>query len=361
MTPKEPQGSKPQDPKKSTGKKAPVSPRTRAAATPDRFTVLSFAEYRERRRRIVMCTAYDAPQARAAAAAGIDVVLVGDSIGTTSFGQPNTLGVTIDDMVRATRSVTTAAPELFVVGDMPFMSWQADHSEGMRNAARLITQGGAQMVKVEGASADTLRLVSDLDDAGIPVMGHVGLTPQSVHAFGGYRAQGKEVDGIVDLLTDVQQLLQAGVSALVLECIPAEVARQITQMSPVATIGIGAGPDCNGEVQVFHDLVGLGGDFRPRHARRYVDAAELITQGLRDYAADVRKHRFPAEEQTIHIDGDVLDDAMVAYVEELVGDLDEFLDDMEDDDEDDGEYDGGTYSDGPQLPHFGGPFGGSLN
>ncbi len=267
-------------------------------------TIHTFAQRKTTGEPIVMITAYDAPSARAAEAAGVDAVLVGDSLGMTVLGYENTLAVTLDDMVRHTAAVARVARDTFIVADMPFGSYQASPDDAVTNAVRLVAEGGAHAVKIEGGRA-AAPLVRRIVDAGIPVMGHVGFTPQSVHAFGGYTVQGKDVVSARRLVRDALELDRAGAFAIVLELVPAELAALITRRVRAATIGIGAGVGCDGQVQVFHDLVGLG-TFTPRHAKRYVDVGALITEALTSYAADVRARVFPGEDHLTHASQDVI-------------------------------------------------------
>ena len=287
---------------------APVSP------TP-RVTAPSLRAMKEAGRPIVMLTAYDYHAARLVEAAGVDAVLVGDSLGMTMLGYSSTLPVTIDDMVRATAAVSRACSHALVIADMPFMSYAADHAEGMRNAGRLIAEGGAHAVKVESASTATLDLVEGLIDAGIPAMGHVGLTPQSVNTLGGYHAQGKDVASATLAIAQSLSLEDAGAFAIVLECVPAELAERISELLTIPTIGIGAGSGCDGQVQVFHDLLGLG-EFLPKHAKRYADIGGAIMQAVSAYANDVRDGAFPSDGQSTHLSIDVIDqiDAVIAEV-----------------------------------------------
>jgi len=270
-----------------------------------RVTSSSLQSLKEAGRRIVMLTAYDFHTARLVEAAGVDSILVGDSMGMTVLGHRSTLPVTMDDMLRATAAVSRACERVLVVGDMPFMSYQADYAEGMRNAGRFLAEGGAQAVKLESASQDTLVLVAGLTDAGIPVMGHIGLTPQSVNTLGGYRTQGRSCDSATRLISDALELQQAGAFAIVLECVPVELAERVSAMLDIPTIGIGAGVGCDGQVQVFHDLVGLG-DFVPRHAGRYAEVGAAISDAVARYADDVRDGAFPAEPHTVHMDAETL-------------------------------------------------------
>ncbi len=269
-----------------------------------RITAPAFRALKEAARPIVVITAYDYHGARLVEAAGVDAILVGDSLGMTVLGHGSTLPVTMDDMVRATAAVSRATSRALVIADMPFMSYAADYAEGMRNAGRLIAEGGAAAVKVENASSATLDLVAGLTEAGIPVMGHVGLTPQSVNTLGGYRTQGKDVSGATLAIADALALEEAGAFAVVLECIPTELAERISAMLTIPTIGIGAGAGCDGQVQVFHDLLGIG-DYLPKHAKRYADLADTIVEAVSAYADDVRSGTFPGEEQSSHLDGAV--------------------------------------------------------
>jgi len=254
--------------------------------------------------RVVMVTAYDTPSARLADEAGVDVILVGDSLGMTVLGYPSTLPVTMDDMLRATAAVVRGASRPLVVADMPFLSYQVTHEEALRNAGRFLAETGAQAVKLEGGRT-VAPLVERLVATGVPVMGHVGLTPQSVHVFGGYTVQARDEEGALELLADCRALEAAGAFAIVLELVPAEIAALISRELAVPTIGIGAGAGCDGQVQVFHDLLGLGGR-APRHAGHYADIGAEIVRALSAYAADVRARVFPAEAQLTHADADVV-------------------------------------------------------
>ena len=292
-----------------------------------RVTAPSMRAMKDAGRPIVVLTAYDYHGARLVEAAGVDAVLVGDSLGMTVLGHTSTLPVTMDDMVRATTAVSRACTHALVIADMPFMSYAAEYAEGMRNAGRLIAEGGAAAVKVENASPATLDLVAGLTEAGIPVMGHVGLTPQSVNTLGGYRTQGRDMAGATSAITDALALEEAGAFAVVLECVPAELAERISSLLAIPTIGIGAGAGCDGQVQVFHDILGLG-EFLPKHAKRYVDVGAAIQQAVSAYADDVRDGTFPGEAQSTHLKPEIVDelDAIIAGAngEEIVyGELDE--------------------------------------
>lgn len=275
-------------------------------------TATSFAAFKEARRPIVMLTAYDHPTARLVDSAGVDAILVGDSLGMTVLGMRSTLGVTIDDMVRHTSAVASATRHAMVIADMPFMSYQADPAEGIRNGGRLVAEGGAAAVKIEGAAPSTLEVIRRLVEAGVPVMGHLGLTPQSVNVLGGYRSQAKDAPAAAKLMSDALACQAAGAFAIVLECIPAELAARVTELLSIPTIGIGAGPDCDGEVQVFHDVLGLG-EHLPRHAKRYADLSAAIVSAVEDYAAEVRDKAFPAEENSVHVEPESLAEAELLF------------------------------------------------
>ncbi len=256
-----------------------------------------------------MVTAYDYTAARIADAAGIPIILVGDSLGMVVLGYDSTIPVTMDDMVRHGRMVSRGAAEALVVVDLPFMAYQVDANEAMRNAGRLMQEGGAHTVKMEGgvAIADTVRRIVD---AGVPVMGHIGLTPQSVNALGGYRVQGRTKAAARRVLDDALALQDAGAYAVVLECVPSQLARLITERLTIPTIGIGAGPNCDGQVQVFHDMLGLFADFVPRHARRYANLAEDVGAAFRQYADDVRSGAFPSDAESFTMNEQVLADLL---------------------------------------------------
>ena len=258
-----------------------------------------------------MVTAYDYTAARIADAAGIPILLVGDSLGMVVLGYDSTIPVTMDDMVRHSRMVSRGAVEALVVTDLPFMSYQVDADAAMRNAGRLMQEGGAHTVKLEGgvAVAGTVRRIVD---AGVPVMGHIGLTPQSVNALGGYRVQGRTKAAARRVWDDAKALQDAGAYAVVLECVPSPLARVITERLTIPTIGIGAGPNCDGQVQVFHDMLGLYSEFVPKHARRYANLGEDIGMAFGRYAADVRDGSFPNESESFTMNEELLADLMDA-------------------------------------------------
>ncbi len=252
---------------------------------------------------LVMVTAYDAPSARVADEAGVDAVLVGDSVAMVVLGYDDTLQVTVDDMARHVAAVARTRPRALVVADLPWMSYHLSVDEAVRNAAVLI-RAGAEAVKLEGGRR-RLPVVEALLGAEIPVMGHLGLTPQSVHVMGGYRVQGQQADAAEALVDDALALAGAGCFAVVLECVPRELAAAVTRAVPVPTIGIGAGPDCDGQVLVFHDLVGLEDRVLPRFVRRYGSLKAEAVAAVAAYGADVRSGRFPSDEESYHLSADV--------------------------------------------------------
>ena len=268
---------------------------------PKRVTVPWLKAARAEGRRIVMLTAYDAPSARIADAAGVDCLLVGDSIGSNVLGHECELPVTMDDIVRATQAVSRGADRALVIADMPFGSYQVGEDEAMRNAVRLIKEGGAHAVKLEGG-APVLPLVKRMTAAGIPVVGHLGYTPQSTHAMGGARVQGKFHDDAKVILADARGLAAAGAFCIVLELIPVELAEVVTRGVSVPTIGIGSGPHCDGQVQIWHDVLGLGGDRVYRHVKRYAELGAAARDALSHYGDDVRNGAFPTREHAAAMD-----------------------------------------------------------
>lgn len=265
---------------------------------PQRVTARDFPAMKARSERIAMVTAYDYPSAVLADAAGMDALLVGDSLGMVVLGYANTVPVTLDDILHHTRAVARARTRALVVADMPFLSCHVGENEAVRGAGRLLKEGGAAAVKLEGGEEVT-PVVRRLVAAGIPVMGHLGLTPQAVNRLGGFRVQARDIPSARRLLQDARALEAAGVFGIVLELVPAEAAAAVSAALSVPTIGIGAGPHCDGEVQVLHDLLGIPEEGRRRHTRRYAETGAAIREALAAYAADVRRGAFPGEEQTV--------------------------------------------------------------
>lgn len=275
-------------------------------AEPDRRPV-TVPEVRSRKLRderragaLIMVTAYDYPSAGAADRAGVDVILVGDSLANVVLGYETTNQATLDDMVRHTAAVTRARPRALVVGDMPWMSFHVSREDTLRNAARLIREGGAGAVKLEGG-AERVEMIEAIRSAEIPVMGHIGLTPQSVHATGGYKVAGRGAEDARRLIGDALALEEAGVFALVLEGVPTALAKVITDRVAVPTIGIGAGPHTDGQVLVYHDLLGLHFGRYPKFVRKYADLAGAATAAIANWMTDVRSGDFPAPDESYHM------------------------------------------------------------
>ncbi|MCC6146190.1 MAG: 3-methyl-2-oxobutanoate hydroxymethyltransferase [Anaerolineaceae bacterium] len=267
---------------------------------PDRkkTSIYTFRKKKEQHSPISVLTAYDTPTARLVDQAGLDAILVGDSVGMAVLGYSTTLPVTMDDMIHHCKAVSRGTKNAFLIGDMPFLSYQVSTPEAVRNAGRFLQEAGMDAVKLEGGKeqAGTIRAIVQV---GIPVMGHLGLTPQSVHQLGGFRPQGKLADSAIKLLEDARVLEEAGCFSLVLESIPARLAQFISEHISIPTIGIGAGAGCDGQVLVIHDLLGLLGDFKPKFVKRYINLQEIILQALNTYREDVEQHAFPAPEHCI--------------------------------------------------------------
>ena len=270
-----------------------------------RVTISDIKDMKARGEKIPMITAYDYTSARIVDASGIPMILVGDSLGQVMLGYDSTVPVTMDEMIHHTKAVARGASNALIVGDMPFMSYQTGSTDALRNAARFLQEAGAQTVKLEGgvAMASTVqRLVS----SGIPVMGHIGLTPQSVNQLGGYKVQGKTLKTAVRVMEDARALETAGAFAIVLECVPESLSKLITDRLSIPTIGIGAGKECDGQVQVFHDMLGMINDFVPKHAKRYATLGDTIAGSLKQYAAEVREQSFPGPDHSYHLKEEVL-------------------------------------------------------
>lgn len=249
--------------------------------------------------KIVCLTAYDFPTARLLDEAGVDVVLVGDSVGMVVLGHENTLPVTMEEMLHHTRAARRGVRRALLVADMPYGSYHIEPAESVRHAVRFIKEAGAEAVKIEGGER-RVELIARLVEAEIPVMGHVGLTPQSLHALGGFRVQGKTAQAAEQVLRDAHAVEAAGAFSIVLESMPRELAAQITRELRIPTIGIGAGPDCDGQILVLHDMIGLGLGHTPKFARRYANVGEVISRAVSEYAADVRTGSFPSDEESYH-------------------------------------------------------------
>jgi len=266
-----------------------------------RVTITDIKAMKRKNEKIPMLTAYDYVTARMVDEAGVPSILVGDSLGMVMLGYESTIPVTMEDMLHHTRAVARGARKALIIGDMPFMTYHASMADALHNAARFIQEAGAQAVKLEGGEvvAGTVRR---LVECGIPVMGHIGLTPQSVNQLGGFKVQGKGLEEGRKLLNDARALEEAGAFAVVLECIPAPLSKLITQKVGIPTIGIGAGPDCDGQVQVISDLLGLYTEFVPKHARQYASLAGQIRSAVSSYVSDVKSVAFPTAEHSYAMD-----------------------------------------------------------
>ncbi len=268
-----------------------------------KITTSYLREQKLRHEPITCLTAYDYATARLVDEAGIEMVLVGDSLAQTMLGYENTLSVTVDEMLHHVKAVRRGVKHALLLADMPYGSYQVDADDGLRNATRFVKEGGAEVVKIEGGEkrADLIRRIIDAE---IPVAGHIGLTPQSVNVMGGYKVQGKNLSGIEQLMRDAVALDRAGVACLVLEGIPREVAAMITAEVSTPTVGIGAGPECDGQVLVIHDLLNLTFAAPAKFARRYGDAAALISKAVREFRADVKSSQYPSDEESYHLPKD---------------------------------------------------------
>jgi 3-methyl-2-oxobutanoate hydroxymethyltransferase len=266
-----------------------------------RVTITEIKDMKQRKDKIPMLTAYDYVTAKMVDEAGVPLILVGDSLGMVMLGYESTIPVTMEEMIHHTKAVVRGAKKALIIGDMPFMSYHISVPDALHNAARFIQEGGTQAVKLEGGEV-VAEKVRRLVDCGIPVMGHIGLTPQSIHQLGGFKVRGKAVEEAKKLLNDARILEEAGAFAIVLECTPAPLSKLITQKLTIPTIGIGAGPDCDGQVQVVSDLLGLYTDFVPKHAKQYARLAGEIKNAVSSYISEVKSRSFPTMEQSYTMD-----------------------------------------------------------
>ena len=268
-------------------------------------TVTTIQKMKDTHQKISMLTAYDYTTAKLIDEAGVHMILVGDSLGMTMLGYENTLEVTMEDMIHHGKAVARGAKETMIVVDMPFMSYQTSVYDAVVNAGRLIKEGGAQAIKLEGGEK-VCPHIKAITEASIPVMAHLGLTPQSVNEFGGFKVQGKSFDAARTLIEDAKKVEAAGAFAIVLECVPDKLAKMITEAVSIPTIGIGAGPDCDGQVLVYQDMLGMYGDMQPKFAKRFVNAGEIMKQAFAQYCKEVAEGVFPAKEHCFHIDEEIL-------------------------------------------------------
>jgi len=270
-----------------------------------RVTISRIKGMKPKGEKITMVTAYDYSTAKIVDQVGIPLILVGDSLGMVVLGYDSTIPVTMDDMLHHTKAVVRGTKRAMVIGDMPFMTYQVSIEDALRNAARFIQEGGAQAVKLEGG-VTVAEKVRRVVECGIPVMGHIGLTPQSVHQLGGFRVQGKTSEAAASLLEDATALEEAGAFGIVLETVPAPLAALITQRVSIPTIGIGAGVDCDGQVQVINDILGSFTDFVPKHAKQYARLSDIIQSALAEYYDEVRAGRFPTDQHSFSMDESIL-------------------------------------------------------
>ncbi len=277
-----------------------------------RITVAEIKEMKRRKEKIPMLTAYDYTTAKIVDEAGVPLILVGDSLGMVVLGYESTIPVTIEEMLHHTRAVVRGTKKSLVIGDMPFMTYHASISEAMHNAARFIQQAGAQAIKLEGG-VNVAETVNQIVNCGIPVMGHIGLTPQSIHQLSGFKVQGKTPEAAQRLLKDALSLEEAGAFAVVLEVVPAPLAKLITEKLSIPTIGIGAGPNCDGQVQVISDLLGMFTDFVPKHAKQYARLAETMNSAITSYINEVKDGAFPTDKQSFTMDESLLQKCCTHY------------------------------------------------
>ena len=266
-----------------------------------KITPVDIQAMKKEGKKITMLTAYDYPLALLEDRAGIDIILVGDSVGMTVLGYLNTLPVTMDEMIHHTKAVTRGAKYALIIGDMPFMSYNTSERDAILNAGRFMKEGGADAVKLEGG-VSVKGIVKALVKAGIPVMGHIGLTPQTISMLGGFKVQGKDAEGAQKIIDDALQLEEAGAFSVLLEAVPAPIAKMVTERLTVPTIGIGAGVHCDGQVLVVHDILGLFDRFTPKFAKRYVNLSELMLKAFESYREEVSKGTFPTDQHSFHID-----------------------------------------------------------
>ncbi len=274
----------------------------------NRVTTFDLREKKGKGEKSTMLTAYDYSQAKIVDEAGVDMILVGDSLGMVVLGYENTLAVTLEEMIHHGKAVVRGSQRAMVVMDLPFMTYQVNRDDALRNAGRVIQETGAQAVKLEGG-IEVVEAVRGMVEAGIPVMGHLGLTPQSVGQLGGYKVQGKDKEAAKKMFEDAKALEEAGAFAIVLECVPWQLAEFITAQLSIPIIGIGAGKNCDGQVLVFHDVLGMFDEFRPKFVKQYLNLREEMVKGIKDYVGEVKKGDFPGEEHIFNL-GETLEELL---------------------------------------------------
>jgi 3-methyl-2-oxobutanoate hydroxymethyltransferase len=261
-------------------------------------STLDFKKMKDDREPIAMMTAYDYPAAKLVEEAGLDLILVGDSLGMVALGYESTTAVTLDDMIIHTKAVTRGAPGTFVVTDMPFMTFHTSVADTLNNAKRLVQEGGARAVKLEGGSVEVITMIERLTAAGVPVVAHLGLTPQTVGVLGGYKVQGKDAETANRLVAEAKRIEQAGAFMIVLECVPKQLGQKVTEECMIPTIGIGAGPDTDGQVLVYHDVIGYGVNRVPKFVKQYTNVSGIIREAVDGYISDVKERRFPEDDHS---------------------------------------------------------------
>lgn len=269
-------------------------------------TVLSFCDAKKNGNKLTMLTAYDYTTSKIVDEAGVNSILVGDSLGMVMLGYEDTLSVTMEDMIHHTKAVSRGAKNALVIGDMPFMSYSTGERDAVINAGRLLSEGRANCVKLEGGK-EVANVIRAIVDAKIPVCAHIGLTPQALNALGGFKVQGKDEKAARSIIEDALAVQEAGAFAVVLECVPALLAKRITELLDIPTIGIGAGPHCDGQVLVYQDMLGLYGDFKPKFVKKFANAGEVMTMGIKQYIEEVETGQFPSEEHTFKISEEVIE------------------------------------------------------
>ncbi len=265
-----------------------------------RMTTHKIRQMKAKKKKIVMLTAYDAPTAKILSDCGVDIILVGDSVGNSLLGYESTIPVTLNDIIHHCAAVARAHPNSLIVGDMPFMSYKVSVEQALENCGRLLQEGGAEAVKIEGGGR-VIEKIAAIVDAGIPVMGHIGLTPQSIYELGGYRVQGRTADTAISLVETAKKIEAAGAFSLVIELVPSETARLITESIDIPTIGIGAGPHCDGQVLVLWDMLGLFDEFHPKFLKKYANIRSVIADAVTQYSTEVRSGKFPDMEHSFEL------------------------------------------------------------
>ncbi len=266
-----------------------------------RKTTHKIKQLKKKDKKIVMLTAYDAPTASILSECGVDMILVGDSVGNALLGYESTIPVTLDDVIHHSAAVARAKPDCLIIGDMPFMSYKVSIEQALENCSLMLQEGGAEAVKIEGASTRVVDTVRAIVDSGIPVMGHIGLTPQSIFQLGGYRVQGRTAEMTEALVEQAKALEDAGAFSIVIELVPSETAKLISESISIPTIGIGAGPHCDGQVLVLWDMLGLFEDFKPKFVKKYANIRNVIIDAVKEYSEEVRKGVFPEPEHSFEM------------------------------------------------------------